>query len=101
MHTLHRPRAWAARKSRLSVPFLDENLSSPDPLVQEKAVQAFPAFLREYLRDRETGALLTERRDSVLDGYLREINTTELHRRGISLALGEVAVKEDIQQQLL
>jgi hypothetical protein len=31
--------------------FLDDNLSSPDPTVQEKAVQATPAFVGEYFKD--------------------------------------------------
>ena len=86
--TLHQRRAWSSRKTRLNVPFLDENLTSPDPLVQEKAVAAFPSFLGEYLKDRDDGSLLRERRDNVLEGYLKEINSSELHRRGISLALG-------------
>jgi len=72
------------------LPLTDENLSSPDPLVQEKAITAFPNFLGEYLKDKETGNLLVARRDNIIAEYFKEINTSELHRRGISLALGKL-----------
>ncbi len=89
------PNAMTYRRSRLRapqlhVPLLDDNLAHPDPLVQDKAVQAFPNFLGEYLRDRGTGELLRERRDNLLKAYLTEIDTSELHRRGIALALGSM-----------
>jgi len=56
-------------------------------------VAAFPNFLGEYLIDRETGALLTIRRDAILSEYFKEIDASELHRRGISLALGNASNK--------
>ncbi len=98
--SLRQRRAWSNFRLKPPVPFLDENLSSPDPQVQERAVQAFPAFLREYLRDPADNTLLTERRDKVLEGYLREIDTSELHRRGISLALGEESSVQGNQHAL-
>ncbi len=88
VHTLNAQKRQRNRRL-LNVPFLDENLSSPDPLVQEKAVAAFPPFLTEYLRNKTTGELLTSRRDNILQGYLKDIDCSELHRRGISLALGK------------
>ena len=65
----------------------DENLSNADPLIQEKAVAAFPNFLAEYLRDGDD--LIVARRDKIVDDYCRDMDNSELHRRGIALALGE------------
>ena len=68
---------------------LDENLSSPDPQIHEKAVLAFPHFIEEYYKDQQ-GQLLKEKRDQMVNDYLSDIDNSELHRRGISLALGSM-----------
>ena len=61
-------------------------------MIQEKAVSAFPHFLNEYLKDEKSGELLKERRDKIVDEYCRDMDNSELHRRGIALALGETFV---------
>jgi len=66
-----------------------ENISNHEPAVQERAVTAFPKFAEEYLRDQsEPRALLTARRDALLDAFGAEFDASELHRRGVACALG-------------
>ena len=62
---------------------LDENLSSTDPTVQEKSVLAAAAYVKEYCTTREAC-------DEVLKSYLSNLDTSELHRRGFSLAIGSL-----------
>lgn len=63
-------------------------MSNSDPIVQDQACEAVPNFLSEYLKDVDTGELLTDKRDAILDEYLNELDSSELHRRGFATALG-------------
>ena len=62
---------------------LDDNLSSTDPNVQENSVQAAASYVKEYCTTREAC-------DEVLKSYLSNLDTSELHRRGFSLAIGSL-----------
>ena len=56
--------------------------------------------MEEYYRD-QNGDLLVEKRDALLQEYLREIDSSELHRRGIACALGsfpKFALRNSVQK---
>jgi hypothetical protein len=63
-------------------------LSNVDPAIHEKAIAAVPGFLHQYYKDPETGEVLIELRDALLDDFFGELNTSEMHRRGFALAIG-------------
>lgn len=58
---------------------LDDNLSSPDPTVQEKAVTASALYVGEYCRLNP---------EAIVNHYLSNMHETELTRRGHAMALG-------------
>jgi len=58
---------------------LDETLSSADPIVQEKSVNASAAFVTEYCRHNP---------HTIVNHYLSNLSETELTRRGYCMALG-------------
>ncbi len=62
----------------------DDNLCHNDPLVQERSVNAIPAFLCEYF------AADPAKLDSLLKHYMSQLDRSELHRRGFALALGSL-----------
>ena len=75
---------------------LDDNLPSMDPKIQEQAVSSVAAYVKEYCSTRETC-------DIVIKSYLSNLDGSENHRRGFSLALGslpEFALKGRLDQIL-
>ena len=71
---------WAKEHTYMgSIDFSDDNLSSADPLVQEKAVNASTLYVGEYCRRNP---------DSIVNHYLSNMHETELTRRGYCMALG-------------
>ena len=75
---------------------LDDNLSSTDPKMQEQAVIAVAAYVKEYCSTRKSC-------DAVIKSYLSNLDGSENHRRGFSLALGSlphVALKGRLDQIL-
>ena len=62
---------------------LDDNLSSTDPKIQDQSVLAAAAYVKEYCTTRESC-------DIVIKSYLSNLDGSENHRRGFSLALGSL-----------
>ena len=61
---------------------IDENLVHKDPSVQERAISAVPAFVNEYFSGNNLEALIQH--------FMSNLDNSELHRRGFSLALGSL-----------
>lgn len=64
---------------------LDENLSNGDPVVQERAISTVAPFVSEYYSGENAGKL-----DSLIQHYTSQLDVSELHRRGFSLAIGSL-----------
>ena len=60
----------------------DDNLAYKDPVAQERAIQAVGPFVNEYFPPETLG--------QILEHYLSSLDQSELHRRGFSLALGNL-----------
>ena len=65
--------------------FSDDNLIHKDPTVQERAINAVPAFVDEYFSGKNSGKF-----DGLLQQYTAQLDTSELHLRGFALALGSL-----------
>ena len=68
--------------------FSDDNFNHKDPTVQERAINAVPAFVEEYFSGKNSGKF-----DGLLQQYTSQLETSELHLRGFALALGSLPQK--------
>ena len=62
--------------------FSDDNLIHKDPTVQERAINAVPAFVDEYFSGKNSGKF-----DGLLQQYTAQLDTSELHLRGFAQSL--------------
>ena len=65
--------------------FPDDNLIHKDPTVQERAINAVPAFVNEYFSGKNSSKF-----DGLLQQYISQLDSSELHLRGFALALGSL-----------
>ena len=74
---------------------IDDNLIHKDSVVQERAISAVPAFVNEYYKG--------ENLDNLISHFTSQLDQSELHLRGFSLALGSLPrnVLEGRLEQLL